>query len=171
LQPGELAIKERLVGKTKEKTMTPRNGSRLVFGLVTTFALIQAGRAHAHGGAAGMFQEMDTNGDGKLSPEEHTAGAKKMFAHMDANGDGKVTAAEMTAAHERIAGKPADAKGMSAAEKIKVIDTNGDGILSTEEHAAGAKVMFEKMDSDNDGFLTKAEFTAGHAKLMHKSAQ
>ena len=57
---------------------------------------------------------------------------------------------------------------MSSAEKIKVIDTNGDGALSAEEHAAGSKMMFEKMDTDKDGFLTKAEMTAGHHKLMKK---
>src|SRR5687768_5823227 len=41
------------------------------------------------------FSVMDTNSDGKLSPDEHAAGARKMFNTMDANNDGRVTAAEM----------------------------------------------------------------------------
>ncbi len=117
------------------------------------------------------FAAMDTNNDGKVSAEEHAAASKKMFDIMDANRDGKVTAAEMAAAHLRITGKKAKKSDMSAAEKIKVIDTDGDGILTAEEHAAGSRSMFEKMDTDKDGFLTKDEIAAGHASIMKKPAR
>ncbi len=58
---------------------------------------------------------------------------------------------------------------MSSADKIKALDTNHDGVLSEEEHVAGAKMMFDKMDTDKDGFLTKQEMEAGHAKMMTKA--
>jgi hypothetical protein len=51
---------------------------------------------------------------------------------------------------------------MTAADKIRMIDTNGDGVLTEEEHVTGARSMFEKMDTNGDGFLTKAEVQAGH---------
>jgi Ca2+-binding EF-hand superfamily protein len=126
--------------------------------------------AHHGPGADHMFQMMDTDGDGKISAAEHAAGAKKMFDKMDADKDGKVTAAEMDAAHEQITGKSKKPE-MSSADKIKAVDTNNDGVLSEEEHVAGAKMMFDKMDTDHDGFLTKAEMEAGHAKMMSKTHQ
>ena len=88
---------------------------------------------------------------------------------MDANRDGKVTAAEMDAAYEKVTGKKASTSDMSAADKIKVVDTNGDGILTAAEHAAGSRAMFQKMDADRDGYLSKAEWTVGHAALMQKA--
>ncbi len=121
------------------------------------------------GGADHGFAAMDTNGDGKISADEHAAGAKRMFDTMDADHDGKVTAAEMTAARDKMGAKPM-ANQMSAADKIKAIDTDGDGVLTAEEHAAGSRSMFDRMDTDRDGFLSKAEFGAGHTKLMHKPA-
>jgi Ca2+-binding EF-hand superfamily protein len=117
------------------------------------------------------FKSMDINGDGRISPEEHAAGAKKMFDTMDANRDGKVTAEEMDAAQEKMTGKKAAKAAMSSAEKIKVIDANGDGMLSADEHATGSKTMFEKMDTNKDGFVDKAELAAGHAKMMPKGSK
>ena len=116
------------------------------------------------------FEAMDDNDDGKISPDEHFAAASRMFEKMDSNSDGKVTAAEMTAAHPRVTGKKAQKSDMTAAEKIKMLDTDGDGVLTSEEHAAGARSMFDKMDADKDGYLTKAELKTGHAKFLNKSS-
>ena len=117
------------------------------------------------------FVKMDTNKDGKVSADEHAAGAKQMFDAMDANKDGKVTAAEMQAARLRITGQKAKKSDMSAADKIKVVDKDGDGVLAAEEHAVGSRAMFEKMDTNKDGFLTKDELAAGHARMMKKPSR
>lgn len=133
--------------------------------------LALAGSAFAHGkDIDAKFKSMDTNGDGKISAEEHAAAAQKMFDSMDANKDGRVTAEEMTAAHEKKMGKKAGKSTMSSAEKIKEMDTDGDGVLTSTEHANGSKVMFEKMDTDKDGFLSKTEFVEGHEKMMKKTS-
>jgi Ca2+-binding EF-hand superfamily protein len=114
------------------------------------------------------FKLMDANGDGRISRAEHTAGAKKMFAQCDANHDGVVTAAEMEtslAAQGEKSGK----HDKTAAEKIQVIDQNGDGKLTAAEHAAGTEKMFSKMDKNGDGFLSKEECDEG-MKMMKKDA-
>lgn len=116
-----------------------------------------------------QFKAMDADGDGRLSPDEHAVGAKRMFDTMDANKDGTVTIAEMDAVHKNIPGKEAKSSDLSSVEKIKAVDTNGDGQLSAEEHAAGSRKMFGKMDTDRDGFLSRAELTAGHEKMLKKT--
>jgi Ca2+-binding EF-hand superfamily protein len=138
----------------------------LTCGLVSSPAALAGGGKHE---PDARFTAMDSNGDGKVSAEEHAAAAKRMFDTMDADKDGKVTAVEMSAAHEQVTGKKAEKTEMSAADKIKAVDGNGDGVLTAEEHATGAKTMFAKMDTDKDGFLSKSEVAAGHAS-MHKPA-
>ena len=115
-----------------------------------------------------LFNSMDANADGRLSPDEHVAGANKMFDMMDVNKDGTVTSGEMDTAHEKVVGHKTANTDLSSAEKIKVVDTNGDGVLTAEEHAAGSKKMFDKMDTDRDGFLSKEEWMAGHEKMLQK---
>ncbi len=117
------------------------------------------------------FNAMDINADGMLSPDEHAVGAKKMFDTMDANKDGIVTAEEMDAAHEKVVGRKAGKADMSSAEKIKDIDTSGDGTLTAEEHAAGSKMMFDKMDTNHDGLVSKGELATGHAKMMKQGVK
>ena len=53
---------------------------------------------------------------------------------------------------------------MSSSDKIKKMDSNGDGQLSAAEHEAGARAMFTAMDANKDGNVTAAEMDASHKK-------
>lgn len=55
---------------------------------------------HKMGGK--MFEESDTDGDGKISKAEWVASAEKRFGEIDADGDGAVTKEEMKAHHEKM---------------------------------------------------------------------
>ena len=128
------------------------------------------------------FKMMDSNNDGMVSAQEHAAGVQARFNKMDANHDGNVTAAEMDAGHKmmmkddkgmrghdmsgKAMGSTGMGHGMSSADMMKKIDSNGDGMLSTAEHAAGAQAMFDKMDANHDGNVTAAEMDTGHAAMM-----
>lgn len=141
-------------------------------------ATAQDQKAHDPMASAGLkdpieaeMRLMDTNRDGKVSAAEHAAGAQQMFKAMDANRDNRVTAEEMDATNKdwKTDAKSADAshhKGaMSSADKIKAIDTDGDGVLTAQEHATGSKAMFTKMDMDKDGVVTAPEIKAGHGQM------
>lgn len=114
--------------------------------------------------------KMDANRDGQVSPTEHATGARDMFTGMDTDRNGQVSVAEMDAKH---AGKPAHERvgKLSSAEKIRKLDTNGDGSLSAAEHAAGSVSMFSQMDQDADGLLTAAEIQAGHDSMLKNDTQ
>ena len=156
---------------------------QMLWSMVGGFAL--ATGAYAGGGSGqAEVKMMDTDGDGSISAAEHAAGAKQMFQKMDADGDGIVTAKEMDAAHKDMPtahkgstaeSETSDASRLgknemhhdkSAAAKIKMIDTDGDGTITAAEHEAGAKKMFEKMDKDHNGKLSAAEVQAGHDRMM-----
>ena len=58
------------------------------------------------------------------------------------------------------------AVGASAGEdKMQMMDTNKDGMISAAEHSAGVKQMFTKMDADGDGKVTAAEMDASHKRM------
>ena len=49
-----------------------------------------------------------------------------------------------------------------AGDKFKMMDANGDGMVSASEHAAGVTKMFGEMDANGDGNVTAAEMDAKH---------
>jgi hypothetical protein len=122
--------------------------------------------AFARADAEPQFRAADTNQDGRVSEREHEEHARRMFETMDADRDGFVRAAEMDAAQPKLGTRPAGTGAMSSAEKIRVVDRDGDGKLSAAEHASGSREMFGKMDGDHDGSLSPAEMKAGHERLM-----
>jgi Ca2+-binding EF-hand superfamily protein len=136
---------------------------RISFALVWGLASVAA---FAGPDADKHFKMMDANGDGKITREEHAAAARQMFQQCDANHDGIVTAAEMDAAMA-AKGEKIGKDDKNSAEKIKVIDQNGDGKLTAAEHTAGSEKMFAQMDKDGDGSLSKEE-CAEAQKLLKK---
>src|SRR5688572_1763555 len=105
-------------------------------------------------GADKHFKMMDANGDGKVTRSEHATAAKQMFKQCDINQDGFVTASEMDSAMASKGEKPGRGQKNSA-EKIQMIDGNGDGRLTAAEHETGTDTMFARMDKNADGALSK----------------
>ena len=140
--------------------------NRAALTIACTLALSALPAAFAGDSADKKFKMMDANNDGKVTREEHADGARQMFTQSDVNIDGIVTVAEMDAATVAKGEKPGK-KQMTSAQKIKEIDQNGDGKLTTDEHEAGTARMFAKMDKNADGFLSKAECDEAHKALKH----
>ncbi|MES2697525.1 MAG: EF-hand domain-containing protein [Verrucomicrobiota bacterium] len=146
--------------------MTTKKLTALLTASALTLCALPSAFAGSHGDK--HFKLLDADGDGKITRAEHAAGAKQLFAKCDANGDGIVTAAEMDAMAATSGEKPGR-KELSSAQKIAVIDHNGDGQLTAVEHAKGSETMFGKTDTDGDGVLTKSECDAA-MKMMEKGA-
>lgn len=102
---------------------------------------------------ADSFALMDTNSDGYVSTDEHAQRVKAMFDTLDTDKNGSVTAQEMDA------GGPATGveAGMTTADRIKTLDSNNDGLLSSAEYTKGYSDKFVKMDTDRNGQLTAME--------------
>jgi Ca2+-binding EF-hand superfamily protein len=63
------------------------------------------------------------------------------------------------------AGDESYSKGGSGQAELKMMDADHDGSVSADEHAAGAKQMFQKMDADGDGIVTAKEMDAAHKDM------
>jgi Ca2+-binding EF-hand superfamily protein len=124
--------------------------------LVGSFALSGAALA-----GDDKLDRLDADKDGKITAAEYSAGSKSAFDKLDANADGKVTAAEMDAAYTTSKAAVGAAKAPSG-ERIKAMDTDGDGSLSAVEHEAGSRTMFDALDANKDGSLTAEEIKAAH---------
>jgi Ca2+-binding EF-hand superfamily protein len=128
------------------------------------------GRALKNAANAPQFSEIDTNGDGSLSPEELAAGQQK---HMQQHGGGKGPGMGMGP------GKGGPGGNRPTFEEF---DLNGDGVLLEQEfNEAHSKRIaeraqqgypmrglsnmhqFSEFDADGNGKVTPEEFTAEQA--------
>lgn len=123
----------------------------------------QAGQAQK--GPRAGFEQMDTDGDGRITAAELDAVRQARFEAMDTDGDGKLSAAEMQARMEQRAGKRVE-RMMTRA------DQDGDGALSMAEMQKMQDMrrgsMMERLDKDGDGGITRSEFEAARADMRDR---
>lgn len=135
----------------------------VITGLLSAAIVAGASLANAqdHKGPHGPrfdFDEVDSNGDGQLTPDELMAHHKARFQRFDTNGDGLVSADEMRSVMRTEANAKIDARITKMMERQ---DANKDGFIGDDEiklHRAGR--MFKHVDTDGDGMISRAEFDA-----------
>jgi Ca2+-binding EF-hand superfamily protein len=101
-----------------------------------------------------MFEKSDMDGSGDLTLEEFSAEGQDMFANADANEDGQITKEEMQTAIEN---RMRERSAKMADRMFSRLDTDGDGIITSEESQAMASKRFARMDRDNSGTLEPNE--------------
>jgi Ca2+-binding EF-hand superfamily protein len=111
-------------------------------------------------------KSLDKNGDGKITKQE--AGGAPWFDRVDQNNDGVLDATELETVRQASATWPgggstpnpgaAPQGGGQLIERIKSLDTNGDGRITKEE--AGGAAWFGRADRNNDGVIDAAELEA-----------
>jgi len=131
--------------------------------VVTVGATAIAQGKHGYGQRP-SFEEVDANGDGKITQDEMQARAATRFGEADSDGDGAISRDEMMA------------KAMARAETrvdrmMDRMDADDDGKISQAEmqQMRGKHMgrMIKRMDTDGDGSLSKDEFGKGHRKGHH----
>ena len=87
--------------------------------------------ALAQNTASGLFQAMDSNGDGRISEAEYVAYMSQGFYRRDLNHDGILEAAELPGEH----GKPVTLKEWqdNLRREVHRLDRNHHGYLSPQE--------------------------------------
>lgn len=122
----------------------------------------------ASSGAAGtrpsffqhMLEDMDSNGDGKISLDEFVAAATKRFQSIDTQNKNSITAAD-------IAASPVMAKRDEriAQHIVARVDTAGNGYITRDEALAAAKTRFAKLDTSGTGQITLSQFEVAVAQF------
>lgn len=63
------------------------------------------------------------------------------------------------------------AGGTPAPATLAGMDTDRNGTVSADEHAAAARRMFDRMDADADGLVTAVEMTTAHDAITGRKTQ
>jgi Ca2+-binding EF-hand superfamily protein len=119
--------------------------------------------------AEDMFKRMDADGNGKVTAVEHAQFAENKFKQSDTNYDGQVSAAECNAAEAAYHKKDRFDEKATAAH-IRLVDTDGNGQISSSENSMFARNAFAKADKNGDQVLSEDEVEKAH-KEMKKEAK
>ena len=152
-----------------------RRGRLFACSLAVGLTLVDA-VASAQAGSGRAFERLDTDGSDVIEPREIEAARRATFERADADNDDYVTGPEIDALRAEIAqeygrgggARPRAPEGTRQADRIKAVDTDGDGRVSQAEFIAGRDPLLLRFDGNGDGSVTRAEMEEGAAKVREE---
>ncbi|MEM6415742.1 MAG: hypothetical protein AAF720_13920 [Pseudomonadota bacterium] len=119
----------------------------ILAGSVACLTAIGITTALAGPGSRG-FDELDTDGDGRVAVSDFSDRAAERAKKADVDGDGFVTREELEAMKQ---------KRRDEMKKRRFPDDNGDGVVSRSEFEGAARKRFDELDTNGDGVLSEDE--------------
>lgn len=141
----------------------------LAAAIAATFAgaaMAQPDQSAAGSPADAFIEQLDNDGDGKISLEEALAPQKSRFDESDTDGDGFITPDEAsTAFNDQVPPEMLEAmkeRGMPNPGEtfVKNLDTNEDGKVDRDEFEQPTVESFERMDRNDDDLASSEEADA-----------
>lgn len=117
------------------------------------------------------FENMDADGNGKLSHEEIQGHGLARLLSGDADGDGELTLDEFKTVYAQMHQGPRAPRAAGVDHIFSRFDTDGDGKLGENELPGRMKERFAEVgvDADGDGSISKEEFEKGRMQIMQSS--
>jgi Ca2+-binding EF-hand superfamily protein len=139
---------------TKTKRVLLASGALALGAAAFTGASLADGWGRHHGGHGGgamfLFEQFDTNQDGRLTQAEIDQARQSRLAEFDQNGDGSLSLEEYQALWM-------DAMRERMVDRFQAHDDDGDGMVTVEEFGEGFDRMVSRFDRNGDGELTRDE--------------
>jgi Ca2+-binding EF-hand superfamily protein len=108
------------------------------------------GGGHRGAGAILLFEQFDTNQDGRLTQDEIDQARQSRLAEFDQNGDGSLSLEEYQALWM-------DAMRERMVDRFQAHDDDGDGLVTAEEFGQSFERIIVRFDRDGDGEVTVDE--------------
>lgn len=108
-----------------------------------------AGMGPGHSGRS-LFEQLDSNGDGKLTAEEAKQSRGERLDRFDSNGDGRLALSEFEGAW-------LEAMRTRMVRAFQSLDRDGDGQVTEAEYRRPVTRKLQRMDREGDGAVTRAE--------------
>ncbi len=113
------------------------------------------------------FAQLDSDGDGTVSPDELLADPMARFDEADLDGDDRVTIEEL-ASHARQEHGQLQPRMLM---RFNHADADADGVLTRDEVIAAASAHFSSMDADADGAVTIDEAREGIRAMRQRRGE